>query len=62
VETVPDSAVTVTQGLLVIKSITAYDLQSKTLLGHQVQFVLCALVFLPLHGQIEAPPRPTDYN
>jgi hypothetical protein len=62
VETVPDSAVTVTQGLMVVKSITAYDLQSKTLLGHQVQSVLCALVFLPLHRQIEARPCPIAYN
>jgi hypothetical protein len=50
VETVPDSAVTVTQGLLVVKSITAYDLQSKTLLGHQVQSVLYVHAYLLTNG------------
>ena len=39
-ETIPDSAVTVTQGQLVVKAITAYDLQSKTLIGQQVRSVL----------------------
>ena len=48
-EAIPDSAVTVTHGVLTVKSVTAYDLQEKNIIGQQVpveHFFLCTILFL----------------